>query len=243
MSNRVVQGLWIGPELSAMERLSAASFLANGHEYHLYVYDDVKHVPAGVSVRDAREILPASAIFQYKGTKSYAGFANHFRYELLLSKGGWWADTDVICLKPFAFAGEYAFASERHGDGGRIANNGVMKSPAGSELLAHLCRVCRAKDTSQLVWGETGPRLLDASIKEFALDAHLEDPRVFCPLHYTEWAAALDPSAPAADKGFGAETYAVHLWNEMWRRDGRDKNGRYDPGCLYERLKREYLGQ
>lgn len=241
MSDRVVQGLWIGPELSALERLSAASFLAHGHEYHLYVYDDVKHVPAGVSVRDAREILPASAIFQYKGTKSYAGFANHFRYELLLSKGGWWADTDVICLKPFAFASDYAFASERHdNDRGRIANNGVMKSPAGSPLLKHLCRVCRAKDTSQLVWGETGPRLLDASIKEFALDAHLAAPRVFCPLHYTEWAAALDP---AAQLEFGEETFAVHLWNEMWRRDGRDKDGRYHPDCLYERLKRKYFVQ
>jgi mannosyltransferase OCH1-like enzyme len=237
MSNRVVQGLWIGPELSAMERLSAASFLAHGHEYHLYVYDDVKHIPAGASVRDANEILPASSIFQYKGTKSYAGFANHFRYELLLSRGGWWADTDVICLKPFEFTSPYVFASEPHA-GGRIANNGVMKAPAASELLAHLCRVCRAKDPEKLVWGETGPRLLDASIKEFALDEYLTVPRVFCPLGYTEWAAALDPAARLT---FGEETYAVHLWNEMWRRDGRDKNGRYHPDCLYERLKRRYL--
>lgn len=237
MNNRVVQGLWIGPELSVMERLSASSFLAHGHEYHLYVYDEVKHVPAGVVLRDANEILPAASIFQYKGTKSYAGFANHFRYELLLRRGGWWADTDVVCLKPFALAGEYAFASEAH-KGGRIANNGIMKAPAASEVLAHLCRVCRAKDPEKLVWGETGPKLLDETIRQFALDEHLTAPHVFCPLGYTEWAAALDPSARLA---FGEETYAVHLWNEMWRRDGRDKNSRYHADCLYEQLKRAYL--
>ena len=44
--NKVIQGLWIGPELSVMEQLSIASFLENGHEYHLYVYDAVKNVPA-----------------------------------------------------------------------------------------------------------------------------------------------------------------------------------------------------
>lgn len=237
MDNRVVQGLWIGPELSLMERLSAASFLANGHEYHLYVYDEVKHVPAGVVLRDANEILPAASIFQYKQTKSYAGFANHFRYELLLRHGGWWADTDVVCLKPFSFAAECVFASEWH-KGRRFANNGIMKAPAGDGLLAHLCRVCRAKDPEKLTWGETGPKLLDPSIRQFALERYLAAPEVFCPLAYTEWAAALDPAAGLA---FGEETHAVHLWNEMWRRDGADKNGRHHADCLYERLKAKYL--
>ncbi len=42
-----------------MERLSLASFLANGHPYHLYVYDNVKHIPAGAIVEDANAFLPA----------------------------------------------------------------------------------------------------------------------------------------------------------------------------------------
>src|SRR5215207_9094142 len=229
MSDRIVQGLWIGPELSVMERLSAASFMAHGHEYHLYVYDDVRRVPAGVRLRDANEILPASMIFQYSHSKSYAGFANHFRYQLLLDKGGWWADTDVVCLKPFAFPGEYVFSSEEH-KGAPFANNGVMKAPAGSELLAHLCGVCRAKDPAELLWGETGPKLLNEAVKSFALEQYVEQPRVFCPFGYLEWEAALDPDARPA---FDESTRAVHLWNEMWRRAGRDKDGRHHPGCLY----------
>jgi hypothetical protein len=36
-------------------------------------------------------------------------------------------------------------------------------------------------------------------------------------------------------------TFAIHLWNEMWRRAGQDKDGQYHPNCLYEALKRAYL--
>ena len=86
--NKIIQGLWIGTELSVMEQLSIASFLHSGHHYHLYVYDDLKHVPAGTVVRDASEILPSSSIFQYKNRPSYAGFSNFFRYKLLLERGG-----------------------------------------------------------------------------------------------------------------------------------------------------------
>ena len=68
-----------------MEQLSISSFLHNGHDYHLYVYDDLKYIPAGTVVMDASEILPSSRIFQYKQRPSYAGFSNFFRYKLLLN--------------------------------------------------------------------------------------------------------------------------------------------------------------
>jgi hypothetical protein len=87
-ANKVIQGLWIGPELSVMEQLSITSFLRNGHEYHLYVYDEVKHIPDGTVIKKADDILPPSRIFKYKDRPSYAGFANFFRYKLLLERGG-----------------------------------------------------------------------------------------------------------------------------------------------------------
>lgn len=37
-SNWVIQGLWVGGSLSRLEKLSIQSFLAYGHEYHLYAY-------------------------------------------------------------------------------------------------------------------------------------------------------------------------------------------------------------
>lgn len=236
-SNRIIQGLWIGTELSVMEQLSVSSFLSNGHDYHLYVYDEMKNVPAGTLLKDAGEILPASSIFQYKHQASYAGFANFFRYKLLGERGGWWADTDIVCLKPFDFADAHVFSSEMC-RGEEVVTSGVIKAPAGSPVMAYAWGVCQKKNPEKLVWGETGPRLMAEAVGKFSLSQCKQPSQVFCPLDYAEWHSVLEPDFEAT---FGETTYAIHLWNEMWRAAGQDKNAQYNPACLYERLKRKYL--
>jgi mannosyltransferase OCH1-like enzyme len=232
--SEVIQGLWIGAELSVMEQLSVASFLQNRHEYHLYVYDEVQNVPAGTVIKDANDILPASRIFQYKDQSSYAGFANFFRYKLLLERGGWWVDTDVICLKLFDFEDEYVFASELDGER-EVISSGIIKAPAGSEVMAYAWEVCEQKDPRQLKWGETGPRLITEAVERFSLERYKKPYRYFSPLDYKEWRRVLQLGLVYED------SYAIHLWNEMWRAAGQDKNGTYDPNCLYEQLKTKYL--
>ncbi|HEV7475029.1 MAG TPA: glycosyltransferase [Pyrinomonadaceae bacterium] len=236
--NKTVQGLWIGPALSAMEQLSIASFLQHGHQYHLYVYEDVKNIPAGTVVRDAGEILPASSIFQYPRSPSYAGFANFFRYKLLLDRGGWWVDTDTICLRTFDFADEYVFSSQTNERRSESANCGIIKAPPGSEAMAYAFKVCQTKDPARLVWGETGPRLMAKLVRKFSLEQYLKTHHVFCPVAYQEWRDVL---RPGVGKLLDDRTYAIHLWNEMWRAAGQDKNAQYHPSCLYETLKRTYL--
>ena len=235
--NDIIQGLWVGNELSVMEQLSIASFLRNGHEYHLYVYEDVKNIPSRTTIKDGNEILPQSRIFQYKQQASYAGFSNFFRYKLVLERGGWWVDTDTICLKPFDFEAEYVFSSE-FAMGQEFINSGILKAPAGSELMAYAWRVCEKKDPEHLVWGETGPRLMAAAVEKFSLERYRQDPEVFCPIGYGDWHKVLEPDA---DLKFSDRTYAIHLWNERWRGAGQDKNARYPDGCLYEVLKSRYL--
>ncbi|HYP29082.1 MAG TPA: glycosyltransferase [Blastocatellia bacterium] len=237
--NEVIQGLWIGPELSALERMSISSFLSNGHEYHLYVYDHVRHVPRGARVRDGNEILPSSMIFMYRDFESYSGFSNFFRYKLLLDRGGWWADTDTVCLKPFDFREEYVFSSEVIGEN-RYINSGVIKAPAGSEAMSYAWEVCRSRDPEQLVWGETGPRLMSETVRKFSLDRYAMPHSVFCPISLPDWEKVLDPERVWA---FDDSTRAIHMWNEAWRRTGRDKNARYHPDCLYERLRETYPDQ
>jgi len=236
--NKTIQGLWIGPELSVMEQLSISSFLLNGHDYHLYVYDDLKNIPLGAVVMDANEILDNSRIFQYKRVPSYAGFANSFRYRLLLERGGWWADTDTICLKPFDFPDEYVFSSEIDYRGCEVINNGIIKAPAGSEIMAYVWGVCQTKDPARLVWGETGPRLLAPAVKKFALQRYTKSHHAFCPVDYEEWHKVLRHDFEVS---FDDRTYAIHLWNEMWRAAGQDKNAQYHQSCLYEKLKKKYL--
>lgn len=237
-ANKIIQGLWVGSELSVMERMSVSSFLRSGHEYHLYVYGDVKHVPAGTTLRDAGEILPEARVFQYRDFKSYAGFSNFFRYKLLLERGGWWADADMLCLKPFDFEEEYVFSSELTKRGAEVVNAGVIKAPAASDVLAYAWQVCAAKDPAQILWGETGPKLLAEAVGKFSLERYAKPYRVFCPLTLFDWEKVLERDAALT---FDESTYAVHLWNEAWRRTGKDKNAKYDSGCLYERLKERFL--
>ena len=236
MTNKIIQGLWIGRELSVMEQLSIASFRQNGHDYHLYVYDETKNIPPGTIVKDANVILPASRIFQYVGRPSYAGFSNFFRYKLLLERGGWWVDMDTICLKEFDFPEDYVFGSEI-AKGIEVVNSGILKAPIGSEAMAYAWNVCQGKDPQKLAWGETGPRLVAEVVEAFGLERFKKAHHVFCPLGYSEWRKVLEPNAPLLDDG----SYAIHLWNEMWREAGQDKNADYDPLCLYEQLKRRYL--
>lgn len=231
-----IQSLWIGPALSRMERLAIRSFLHHGHPFHLYVYRPVAGVPAGTAVLDAAAILPASAIFRYREHRSYAAFANHFRYRLLHQRGGWWSDTDVVCLRPFTFAAPYVFAAEP-GGAQPMVNNGIIKAPAGAPLLAAACAACRAKDPQTLRWGETGPRLLTALIEQAGLARWVEPAEVFCPIGYRDWRQLIEPGAAPP---FTARTHGVHLWNEMWRRLGQDKDRRYAAGSLYQTLNRRY---
>lgn len=237
-SNRVIQGLWIGSALSAMERLSIASFLANGHEFHLYVYSGVQDVPVGTVIRDGNEIMPSSAIFTYRDDGSYAGFANFFRYELLLKCGGWWVDLDTVCLQPFTFEEEYVIGVEPVAKGGEHPTNAMLKAPPGSDLMMYLTHACRNKDCEKLTWGETGPRLVAAAVQEFSLQAYLQPHATFCPIGWYDWKRAIDPGESIS---FGAQTCAIHLWHEMWRRNSEDKNAPFHPDCIYERLKAKYL--
>ena len=64
--NKIIQGLWIGTELSNLERLSIKSFIDNGHTYHLYVYNKIKNVPKRAIIMDANEIINKSEIFTYR---------------------------------------------------------------------------------------------------------------------------------------------------------------------------------
>ena len=235
--NEIIQGLWIGPELSVMEQLSVSSFLHHGHQYHLYVYDDVKNIPAGTVVKDGNEILPASRIFQYKEQASYSGFSNFFRYKLLLERGGWWVDTDTICLRPFDFSEEYVFSSEM-AMGQEFINSGICKAPARSQVMAYAWAVCEKKDPEKLVWGETGPRLIAAAVREFSLERYKQPPEVFCPLGYADWQKVLQPGV---NLKLDERSYAIHLWNERWRGVNQDKNASYPEDCLYEQFKRRYL--
>jgi hypothetical protein len=159
-------------------------------------------------------------------------------YKLLLERGGWWADTDIVCLKAFDFVDEYVFSSEINHRGVEVVASGIIKVPAGSSIMAYAWKVCESKNPNRLVWGETGPKLMAKAVRKFSLKGYKKNSRVFCPVDYKEWQTVLQPDVGLS---FDDGTFAIHLWNEMWRLAGQDKNAQYPERCLYEKLKRTYL--
>jgi hypothetical protein len=239
-SRVTIQSLWVGPSLSTMERLSIASFLKHGHHYHLFTYSPVEGLPRGAVLRDAREILPESRIFLYRDHASYAGFANFFRYKLLFERGGWWVDTDAVCLRPFQFDEPYVIASEPLPHDRDVPTSSFLKAPAGSPALGEAWARCCAFRPETLAWGESGPRLIGDLVARFDLNRYVRPAATFCPVPYHEWNRFTDPEA-AWD--FDESTHAVHLWHELWRRAAKDKDQPYPSTSLYEQWKHQFLNE
>ena len=241
MPDNVIQTLWVGDTLSTMERLSLSSFVKNGHDTHLYTYGKINNVPAGVTVKDGREILQEKMIFKYKEHNSFSGFSNYFRYKLITEKGGFWVDTDMVCLKPWDFSEPFVFCSEAVlplDQGNTHIGSCVIKGPPGNMLTKNAYEICMSKKPENLAWGEIGPRLVKEVVEKYAMNSFVKAPDWFCPIAGCMWHVFLNPEAGLQ---FNDNTYGVHLWNEMWRRSGIDKDQDFHPESFYEKLKRRYL--
>ena len=253
MSN-IIQTLWIGDTLSDMEILSLSSFIKNNMEVHLYCYEDIKNVPEGVIVKSGTDILPKEDIFAYQvgpGKGSYSAFSNYFRYKLLHEKGGWWVDTDMVCLQPWNFEDEYVFCSEENYETGlHFPNTGAIKCPAGSKIMKHCYNVCLEQDKQTLEWGTVGPKLLHTAVQT------LEYIDLVKPVHYFSIIAPFRSQLfvlPSECGLYGLNeltdliltpskhVYGLHLWNEAWRRIGINKNASHPQTSIYEQLKAKYV--
>jgi len=241
MSN-IIQTLWIGDTLSCMEILSLNSFVKNDMEIHLYCYEDIKNVPDGVIIKDGKDILPKEDVFAYQvgpGKGSYSAFSNYFRYKLLYEKGGWWVDTDMVCLQPWEFEDEYVFCSEEDYDTHKpILNTGAIKCPKGDKLMDYCYNECLKKDKKTLEWGIVGPRLLNEAVNKFNYNEYIKPIHTFCFIAPFRSNLFITPGKVMKPSN---SIYGLHLWNEAWRRIGLDKKGTYPPTSIYEQLKAKYV--
>lgn len=261
MSLPIIQSLWIGDILSLNEQLCIASFLYHGHEFHLFTYGTIENIPNGTIVKDASEIIPLDKIFKYgSGKDSYAGFANWFRYKLLFERGGFWVDTDVICMKPFQFDSNIIFGLESNNK----ANLAVLCFPKGHELCLYLKDFCEnpnkilpfdtfkdkkrklkrrilGKGITHMKWGEAGPVGFTSTLIHFDLLQLAKPFTFFYPISHHNWNSIYDTTL-GKDVNLFHDTFAIHLWNEMSRIENFDKNKRQDKASLIEILRAKYLG-
>ncbi len=248
-----------------MERLCLRSFLDHGYDVNLYTYGDVAGVPVGVRLMDGCEILPRERIFTNAkgfGKGSYANFSDLFRYHLLHKRGGWWFDMDFVSIRRLPPPDGLWFASSFEGKGGACANCCAIHVPPGHPVMAHLCDEAeKAMQAGDLSFGQIGPYLIQRLMREQSLQSHLAPWWEFCPypqqqIFLTAYQGNLvcvknllrqikyflrQLFSPVFRAGYIRQgTRAVHLHNECWRADKRDKNARFHPFCLYERLKRRH---
>ena len=248
MGKEVVRSLWIGERLSRLERICISSFLKNGHRFVLYAYDELDNVPDAVELADAEHIIPKQEVFMYPHHKSYAAFANLFRYVLLEQFGGYWVDTDIVCLRPLPKDLSYIFAAQQIKDapiGNREPapiNNCLIRVPPGSSIMRFCREEAEARDPKLLRWGETGPHLLSHAVQTFGLEDYVRPPKEFCPIPWWRWRdiAQTNPSRSVRtllENG----AYTLHLWNECWRRAEVDKDMPLSDTSLFEEMATTYL--
>jgi hypothetical protein len=237
VSSQVFRTFWLQPELSPVEHLCIKSFLAHGHRFQLYSYADVANVPEGCEVEDARRVLPEERVFFYKAgyhAGSVSAFSNIFRYELLARDGGWWVDSDLLCLTADVPETDYAFAKE----GPILYGTAALKAPAESELMKRaLSRAERIGEEAEL--GDLGPRVLTGVISELGLDGEAWERQEMYPLPWVEALATFNPDRAGEIEQKLASARFAHLWTSILRlanvlKAVRPPEGSYLATC-YER--------
>ena len=237
-----VNFLWIDGPLSLVENLALISFRDHGHEVKLFTYDGDYDIP-GVEVVDAREILPRDRVFNYgalagNGEGSPAGFADLFRYKLLYERGGYWVDIDVVALAPLPETDTF-FAWNDATPTSEV-NNAVLALPAGSPLARQLCEISASVPSEQQSWGECGPRLMSSLVQLNGLEHEVSPSSSVYPISFYQAELPFRPDPFGRVRRRVQHSVAVHLWNEMLRRNSVGKNGPFPRSSLIATLARRH---
>src|SRR5262249_51694645 len=225
------RSFWHGGALSPFELCCLKSFADHGCEVDLYTYDANLRVPAGVRICDAGEIAGKDEVFVYEaegfGKGSPSAFSNFFRYKLLAEKGGWWIDTDVLCLSDRIPAVSEFFA--RQDD--ESVNGAILYFEPGHPVMAQ-CLAETIKRGRDVKWGDTGPVLLTRVLQECGCLERAIPASVCYPVHYTRALDALRPSSAAVLLPKIEASLFLHLWNSSFVHGGIEKNCRPPKGSL-----------
>lgn len=106
-----VSTFWWGEKLGPLEYLTLKSYLDHGYEVDLYVFDEVKNVPAGVRLKGAAMI--AASPRQW-GAGDVRIYSDYWRFCFLADVGGTWIDTDCPVVRKLDFieTSEFYFGKE-----------------------------------------------------------------------------------------------------------------------------------
>jgi hypothetical protein len=214
------QSFWYGDDLPPYQCLAIKSFIDHGHSYDLYAYRAFD-VPKGTNLRDAGKVLPHQRVFFYgegagPGRGSVSAFSNLFRYHLLCASGGWWVDTDVICLSESIPDTSFFVGWEYEGQ----ANGALLKTPAQHPLIRLLRDNAEKTASDDLVWGAIGPALITKLVNDLNLGDLVSEQAFAYPIQSANALDLLLPSRFTEVETRVRDKPFLHLWNEVFRRAG-----------------------
>ena len=200
-----------GRPLNLWERCCLRSFVDHGHQIELYAYEQFD-VPAGVALRPAQEVIPLldGAAYLRVAGGWYAHFADYFRYCKLRKDGGWWVDTDVLCLSSTMPEREIVIGWE---DEKQICN-AIMKFPPEHPLIANAIAYCIGNAPNQ-TWGHSGPMLLTRLAQQIGVEA-LPPPELY-PIHYWSAFDLLDDRVEPQVRTRVGGAPLLHIWHSKLR--------------------------
>jgi Family of unknown function (DUF6065) len=233
-----VHTFWSGEPLNAYQLLCLRSFVDRGHHILLFSYDPSLALPAWIERRDAADILPPERVLRRRSAPGEEGFATHvnlFRYALLHRFGGWWADLDVISLKPSLPQEQLFFAASGERD---FVSLGFVKIPRGHPLLTEAVERAAALDIS--LWPQSGSPLFTQLLARHGLMRHCRSQEEACPIPWFELEVLFDPSRFEEARRRCANAYVVELHDEFWRGAGIPHRLGPPGGSLLDVLARQH---
>lgn len=180
--------LWVSGDLPWYAVRCLQSFLEHGHRPNLFTYAHPRNCPEMVKVVDGREILSDDKIFRYTNTSfsgHLAGFADWFRVELLLQRGGWWFDIDTICQSSKLPEDELIIAGCYEPKIKGVCNNAMYARNPSTEIMRRAAEICAIKGAN-VEFAETGPVLIGQLVEELGLHRFVAPEGMFNPVHYRD---------------------------------------------------------
>jgi hypothetical protein len=181
---------------------------------------------------------------------------------MLYKKGGWWVDTDTVCLKPLEFDWDCVIIAEIMPNNSLVGletyfkphdfamiNNGMKvgipfvssaylkfkDSEVDSVILEWIIDKCLDifLEWDTMPWATLTPTMVWKAVQHFRLPVLPAEELAPVPGYLTKKFVEADYPLP--------DSSAIHLWHSGWSKLGIDTEGSHPPTCIYERLKAKYL--
>jgi hypothetical protein len=206
----IVNGFWYGSELGELEKLCIDSWIENGYEFHLWIYDDIE-VPNDVVVENANHIVSFNQYFTYneghsKGTP--VAFSNLFRAQLLYQRGGLYTDLDVLCLKLYDFNKRFVFSEQ--GDSTHsyhVATCILYTKEKGESFFDDWSDWILSMKSGIIKHGDLGPNLFTKLVIDNKLEKYVLPKEHFCPVDWESYKDVLE---------YKPDSYGLHLYRSLW---------------------------